>query len=506
MKLGALFAQARIPVPDGAADRDVRAIAYDSRKVKEGTLFVAVPGFHRDGTDFLPEAVKNGAVAAVAERKARTKAPLAVVPDVRAALADLSVAFFDHPTEKLKIVGVTGTDGKTTTVHLVSDVLEAAGERTGYATTVDFKLTDHAWENDTRQSTQESLELQEFCAELIVAGGTWGVIEATSHALALRKIRGTDVDIAVFTNLSPEHLDFHGTLQAYLEAKGILFEMLAKGRDKGVPKAAVLNADDPHWQYLADRAAGAGDRPAGVRIISYGIDALADVQATVLAADATGSKLALSAFGDRVELRLPLVGRFNVHNALAATGAGLAAGATLAQCRDALARAKPVRGRMDRIEAGQPFTVIVDYAHTPESLEKVLALLRPLTAGKLIAVFGSAGERDRTKRPKLALAAAKYADRFFITQEDPRLEDPAAILAEIEAGAREAGKLRDRDYQVIDDRTEAIIAAIADAAEGDTVLLAGKGHEASIIVGEEKRPWDEAATARAALRARGFAA
>ena len=498
MKLSALLAQAKIAIPDGAADLDVRAIAYDSRKVKEGSLFVAVPGFHRDGATFVSDAVKRGAIAVVAERKVRTKAPLAVVPDVRAALADLAAEFFDHPTEKLKVVGVTGTDGKTTTVHLVSDVLEAAGERTGYATTVDFKLADHEWQNDTRQSTQEALELQEFCAELLVAGGTWGVLEATSHALSLRKIRGIDVDVAVFTNLSPEHLDFHGTLQSYLEAKGILFEMLTQGRDKGVPKTAVLNADDPHWRYLADRA-------TETRVISYGIDALADVQATVLAADATGSRIKVSAFGDSVELRLPLVGRFNVHNALAAAGAGLAAGATLAQCRDALARAKPVRGRMDRIDAGQPFTVIVDYAHTPESLEKVLALLRPLTPGRLIAVFGSAGERDRTKRPKLAEAASKYADRFFITQEDPRLEDPATILAEIEAGAVEAGKERDRDYLVIDDRTEAINAAIAEAGEGDTVLLAGKGHEGSIIVGEEKRPWDEAAAARAALRARGFA-
>jgi UDP-N-acetylmuramoyl-L-alanyl-D-glutamate--2,6-diaminopimelate ligase len=499
VKLGALLAQAKIPASERAADLDVRAIAYDSRKVKPGSLFVAIPGFHRDGADFVPDAVKNGAVAVVAERKVRTKVPVAVVPDVRAALADLAAEFFDHPTGKLRVVGVTGTDGKTTTVHLVSDVLEAAGERTGYATTVDFKLTDHEWQNDTRQSTQEALELQEFCAELLVAGGTWGVLEATSHALALRKLRGIDVDVAVFTNLSPEHLDFHGTLQAYLEAKGIIFEMLTQGQDKGLPKTAVLNADDPHWQYLADRA-------AGMRIISYGIDALADVQATILSADANGSRLKVAAFGDTVDLRLPLVGRFNVQNALAATGAGLAAGATLVQCRDALARARPVRGRMDRIDAGQPFSVIVDYAHTPESLEKVLALLRPLTAGRLIAVFGSAGERDRAKRPKLAAAASKYADRFFITQEDPRSEDPAAILAEIEVGAVEAGKQRGRDYEVIDDRTVAINTAIGDAAEGDTVLLAGKGHEGSIIVGEEKRPWDEAGVARAALRARGFAA
>ena len=498
MKLGALLSQARIPVPDGAADRDVRAIAYDSRKVKEGSLFVAIPGFHRDGIDFVPDAVKNGAIAVVAERKVRMTLPVAVVPDARAALADLAAEFFDHPTDRLRVAAVTGTDGKTTTVHLVSDVLEAAGLHTGYATTVDFKLADNEWQNDTRQSTQEALEIQEFCAELLVAGGTWGVLEATSHALALRKMRGIDVDLAIFTNLSPEHLDFHGTLQAYLEAKGILFEMLTQGRDKGVPKAAVLNADDPHWRYLADRAAGA-------RLISYGIAALADVQATVTAADANGSRLKITAFGEPVDLRLPLVGRFNAHNALAAIGAGLAAGATLAQCRDALARARPVRGRMDRIDAGQPFTVIVDYAHTPESLEKVLALLRPLTPGKLIAVFGSAGERDRTKRPKLAAAAAKYADHFVITQEDPRLEDPALILAEIEAGAVEAGKQRDRDYRVIDDRTEAINAAIAAADDGDTVLLAGKGHEGSIIVGEEKLPWDEAAVARAALRARGFA-
>ncbi len=499
MKLGALLSQAKIPLPDAAADVDVRAIAYDSRAVKPGSLFVAVPGFHRDGTDFVPAAIANGAVAVVAERAVPADVPLAVVPDTRAALADLGAEFFDHPTRTLKVVAVTGTDGKTTTVHLVSEVLEGAGLRTGYATTVDFKLADHEWQNDTRQSTQEALELQEFCAELLVAGGTWGVLEATSHALALRKIRNIDVDVAVFTNITPEHLDFHGSLQEYLRAKGLLFEMLTQGQDKGVPKTAVLNADDPHWRYLADRAAGA-------RVISYGIDALADVQAAILAADANGSRIKITAGGESVELQLPLVGRFNVHNALAATGAGLAAGATLAQCRDALAHAVPVRGRMDRIDAGQPFTVIVDYAHTPESLEKVLALLRPLTAGKLIAVFGSAGERDRTKRPKLAAVAAKYADRFFITQEDPRFEDPATILAEIEAGAVEAGKQRDRDYRVIADRTAAINAAIADAAEGDTVLLAGKGHEGSIIVGEEKLPWDEAGAARAALRGRGFAA
>lgn len=478
---------------------DVKALAYDSRKAAPGTLFVAIPGFHRDGHQYAEDAVARGALAVVAERPLELHVPVVVVPDARAALSDLATEFFDHPTRRLKLVGVTGTDGKTTTVHLVSDVLEAAGERTGYATTVDFKLGASEWPNETRQSTQEALEIQEFFAELLVAGGTWGVLEATSHALALRKLRGCEVDVAVFTNLSPEHLDFHGTLQRYLEAKGILFQMLGTSADKGVPKAAVLNSDDIRWRYLAELAAPA-------RVITYGIDALADVQAEILSADATGSRLRITALGERADLALPLVGRFNVYNALAACAAGLAAGATLDHAVRALTRARAVRGRMEPVDLGQPFSVVVDYAHTAESLDKVLALLRPLTAGKLISVFGSAGERDRSKRPALAEVAARHADFFVITQEDPRLEDPERILAEIEHGAIHAGKERGSDYEVIDDRRAAIAAAIERAGPGDTVVLTGKGHESSIIVGEQKRPWDEAEAARAALRARGFGA
>ncbi|HKW79190.1 MAG TPA: UDP-N-acetylmuramoyl-L-alanyl-D-glutamate--2,6-diaminopimelate ligase [Candidatus Limnocylindria bacterium] len=499
MKLAALFDACGIAVPDGAGEIDIRSLVYDSRKAAPGTLFVAIAGFHRDGHEFIADAVKRGASAVVAERRSRVRAPLAVVPDSRAALADLAAELFDHPTRRLRLVGVTGTDGKTTTVHLISDVLEAAGERTGFATTVDFKLAGHAWENATRQTTQEAVEIQEFFAELLVAGGTWGVLEATSHSLALRKVRGCEVDIAVFTNLTPEHLDFHGTLQGYLDAKAILFEMLSTGTDKGVPKAAVLNADDPHWRYLADKAAAA-------RVITYGIDAHADVQGTVLSADASGSRVRIAHHEQQVEVALPLVGRFNVHNALAAAAAGIAAGVPLATAKTALEKARPVRGRMERVDAGQPFSVIVDYAHTPESLDKVLSLLRPLTKGRLMAVFGSAGERDRAKRPRLAEAAARHADLFVITQEDPRLEDRAAILKEIEAGAVAAGKRAGDDYLVIDDRASAVREAIKRAGPGDTVLLAGKGHEASIIVGEEKMPWDEAGAARTALRELGFGA
>ena len=497
MKLGALLAAAGIAVPEGADAIDVRQIAYDSRRTKEAALFVAIPGFHRDGHTFAADAVAHGAVAVVAEHPIEARVPVAVVPDARTALADLAAEFFDHPTRRLRLAAVTGTDGKTTTVHLISDVLEAAGARTGFSTTVDFKVADHEWENETRQSTQEAVEVQESFAELLVAGGTWGVLEATSHALSLRKLRGCDVDVAVFTNLSPEHLEFHGTVQKYLEAKGELFGMLSASADKGIAKTAVLNADDSHWRYLADRAEGA-------RVLTYGIDALCDVQGAVLSTDAAGSRLRITASGTSVELTLPLVGRFNVHNALAAAAAGLAAGATLQHARDALSQARAVRGRMERVECGQPFNVIVDYAHTPESLDKVLGLLRPLTKGKLIAVFGSAGERDRAKRPALAEVAAKHTDLFVITQEDPRLEEPARILEEIEAGAIGAGKRRGTDYLVIDDRREAVGEAIRLATTGDTVVLAGKGHEGSIIVGEEKRPYDEATVARDALRALGF--
>ncbi len=498
MRLAALLAAAGARV-EGDPPVDVRSIAYDSRRAAPGSLFVAVRGFHRDGHDHAADAVARGAVAVVAERELALGVPVAVVPDTRAALADLAAELYDHPTRKLKLVGVTGTDGKTTTVHLVSDVLAAAGERTGYATTVDFNVCGHEWANETRQTTQEAVEVQEFFAELLVAGGTWGILEATSHSLALRKLRGCDVDVAVFTNLSAEHLDFHGTLQAYLEAKAILFDELLKGTDKGVVKTAVLNADDPHWSYLADRA-----RPA--RTITYGLDALADVQGSIVRADAAGSRVEVAAFDATVEIDLPLVGRFNVQNALAACAAGLAAGATLEQARAALSKARPVSGRMQRIEGDQPFTVIVDYAHTPASLEKVLSLLRPLTEGRLIAVFGSAGERDREKRPKMAEVAARLADLFVITQEDPRLEDPAAILGEIEAGAIAAGKRRGTDYLVVPDRAEAVSAAIERARDGDTVVLCGKGHESSIIVGEVKLPWDESGAARVALRARGYAA
>jgi UDP-N-acetylmuramoyl-L-alanyl-D-glutamate--2,6-diaminopimelate ligase len=497
VKLGALLAAAGVRLPAGAGDVDVRGVSYDSRRVKEGALFVAIPGFHRDGHTFVEEAVARGALAVVAERQLNVNVPVAIVPDTRAALADLAAEFFDHPTRRLRLVAVTGTDGKTTTVHLASDVLEAAGQRTGYATTVDFKLVDHVWENETRQSTQEAVEIQEFFAELLVAGGTWGVVEATSHALALRKLRGCEVDVAVFTNLSAEHLDFHGSLPKYLDAKGELFAMLPGSADKGIVKTAVLNADDAHWSYLADRAGGA-------TILTYGIDAHADVQGTILSSDAAGSRVRIAAGGASVELTLPLVGRFNVQNALAATAAGLAGGATLQHAREALSRARAVRGRMERIECGQPFSVIVDYAHTAESLDKVLGLLRPITKGRLSVVFGSAGERDTAKRPALAEVAAKHADFFVITQEDPRLEEPTKILAEIEAGATAAGKRPGTDYVVIDDRREAVAEALRRALPEDTVLLAGKGHEGSIIVGEEKRPYDEASVAKEALRTLGF--
>ncbi len=499
MRLGPLLTAAGAPVPNGAAALDVQRVVYDSRQAAPGALFVAIKGFHRDGHDHAADAVERGAIAVVAGRRLDLPVPVAVVPDTRAALADLAAELYDHPTRKLRVAGVTGTDGKTTTVHLVSQVLEAAGERTGYATTVDFKVRDHVWPNETRQTTLEAVEVQELMAELTVAGATWGLLEATSHALALQKLRNVHVDIAVFTNISPEHLDFHGTLQRYLEAKAILFGELLQGTEKGVAKTAVLNADDPHWSYLADRA-----RPA--RTITYGVDALADVQAEIRRADATRTSLVIDAFGTTAELDLPLVGRFNVYNALAAAAAGIAAGATLEQARSALARATPVRGRMERVAAGQPFTVIVDYAHTPASLEKVLGLLRPLTDGRLIAVFGSAGERDREKRPRLAETASRLADLFVITQEDPRLEDRERILREVEAGAIAAGKRRGEDYLVVDDRTEAIAAAIDRAEPGDTVVLCGKGHESSIIEGEEKRPWNEAEVARAALRARGYSA
>jgi UDP-N-acetylmuramoyl-L-alanyl-D-glutamate--2,6-diaminopimelate ligase len=477
------------------ATADITSLAYDSRQVQPGGLFLAVPGEHTDGQRFLEDAARRGALAALGPRNESEKLPLPYVEvvEMRAALADLACTFYGNPAQHLCTIGVTGTDGKTTTSNLISTILDAAGNRNGLMTTANFKISGQEWENVSRQSTPEALDIQQFLRRLLDEDATHAVIESTSHGLELQRVRGCAFDIGVVTNITHEHLDFHKTIENYRRAKARLFEMLDPERDKGlgIAPAAILNQDDVSYEVLKPYCR--------VPILSYGIDTPASVRAVDLRLGAEGTRFRTILPDGEVEIDTRLVGRFNVSNCLAAIAATYRLGISPTVIAEALAKVQGVTGRMERIDEGQPFTVIVDYAHTPDSLEKVLNILRPLTSGKLMAVFGSAGERDRQKRPIMGRIAAQLTDFFVITDEDPRDEDRWQILQEIAEGARSVGKDEGEGFLMVADRREAIAAAFARANQGDTILLAGKGHEQSIIIGTTKMPWDDRRVAREQL-------
>jgi UDP-N-acetylmuramoyl-L-alanyl-D-glutamate--2,6-diaminopimelate ligase len=466
---------------------EIRALAYDSRKAVPGALFFAVPGVHVDGHRHVPEAVERGAVAVVVEHEvAELTVPQLVVDSTRRALADAADAWYGRPSELLEVVGVTGTDGKTTTSFLAAAALREAGRRPGLVGTVAVRVGDEQRANDARNTTPEALELQGLLAEMVVAGNDCVVMEATSHGLAQERVRNCRFRFGVVTTVTSEHLEFHGTLEAYRAAKARLVEEAP---------VAILNADDGTFDYYRRRARD--------RVVTYGIGRPADVVATDVAEGVAGTRFVARGPSGNVDVQLQLPGRFNVYNALAA----LALAEAMALDPQAAARGVSgvagVPGRMERIDCGQPFGVVVDYAHTADSLEKVLRVLRPLTSGRLIVAFGSAGERDRVKRPAMGAVAARLADVVIVTDEDPRLEDGHLINLEIADGARAAGA---RQLEVIDDRTAAIRRAVALAEPGDVVLLAGKGHEQSMIYGTEKRSWDDRRIARQELAAAGYAA
>jgi UDP-N-acetylmuramoyl-L-alanyl-D-glutamate--2,6-diaminopimelate ligase len=468
----------------------VRALAYDSRSVAPGALFFAVPGLHVDGHQFVAVAAERGAVGAVVEHALPDVGlPQLVVDRTRRALADAADAWYGRPSERLTVIGVTGTDGKSTTTALIAEALRANGRRPGEIGTVFVTVGGERTPNLDRNTTPEAPELQALLARMLAAGDDSVVMEATSHGLALERTRNCRFDVAVLTTVTSEHLDFHGSVEAYRAAKARLVEEAP---------VAVLNADDPTFSFFRQRAAG--------RVLTYGIETDADLRATELRADPGGTRFELDSPAWRGTVRIGLPGRFNVANALAALGAAHALGLDLEAAAAALSATAGVPGRMEPVDAGQPFGVVVDYAHTADSLGKVLEMLRPLAAGRLIVVFGSAGERDRAKRPAMGRVAAERADLVVVTDEDPRLEDPRRINEEIAAGARAAGALDGETLWVIDDRSEAVRHAIGLARAGDIVLLAGKGHEASMIYGETKRPWDDREAARRALREAGYAA
>jgi UDP-N-acetylmuramoyl-L-alanyl-D-glutamate--2,6-diaminopimelate ligase len=483
------------------ADVRISALCYDSRRASAGALFVAVPGFRVDGHDYIGEAVAGGAAAVVvqADRRARWQAvveggglPAIAVPDSRRALAALAAAFYGHPGRRLRVIGVTGTDGKTTTVHLISALLEAAGYRTGLLSTVHCKVGDRLSFNDYRFTTPEAPQVQALLADMASAGVDYAVLESSSHGLALHRLDGCEYDVAVLTNVTADHLDFHGSREEYLAAKGRLFAMLDQAADKGLEKVAVLNADEPAAAYFAGLTRA--------RIITYGVEDAADLQASDVSPTEWGSRFCLRTQGNELEVAVGLPGLFNVYNSLAAAAVALSQGMSLAAVKDALESFPGVPGRLERIDEGQPFTVVVDFAHAPEALRRVLAFLREQCQGQLIVVFGCIGDRERPRRAGMGLAAAELADFAVLTNDNPFQEDPQAILAEIAQGLEKAGRHEGHHFARIPDRREAIAHALAMAVEGDVVLLTGKGHEQSITIGDTVIPWDERRVARELLR------
>ena len=480
----------------GPGEVRVSGVAYDSRLVEPGDLFAALRGGEFDGHAFIEDAARRGAAALLVESEALSALPQIVVGNSRAALAKAAATSYDHPSRAVGVIGITGTDGKTTTAHLVDHILRASGRLTGMVGTVAIRIGDAELRHASRQTTPESSDIQRYLRQMVEARVDWAVLEATSHGLAMHRLDEVRFRIGAVTNVTHEHLDFHGTRQEYLRAKAILLERV--GARCGV---AVVNADDPGSREITPSAAGA-------TVVSYSPSGRsADLQARDVRSWATGSRFTLDVGeSGRADICLPLIGEFNVANAVCAAAIALAAGVGLDEIARSLAVAPAVPGRMATIEMGQPFSVVVDYAHTPDALEKVLGLLRRLhPAGRLIAVFGSAGERDVQKRPVQGRVAAELADVSVITSEDPRFEDADAIIAEIAAGAVAAGAEVGNTLFCQTDRREAIRFAIGLGRAGDCVLLAGKGHEGSIIWGREKVPWDEAAVARELLAEAGYA-
>ena len=485
----------------GAPAVEVAGLAYDSRQVRVGWVFVAMPrvpeekapGDHRDGHDFVAVAAASGAVAAVVERLVEANVPQVVVPSTRQALADLAAAFYGYPASHLRMIGVTGTDGKTTTVQLVSQILEAAGRSTGFATTTDFKVGQRQWDNLTRQTTVEALEIHRLLRQMVDAGRSHAVLEATSQGLEQERLRGCAFDVAAVTNVTSDHMDWHKTHENYLAAKRRLFEQL---KPSGV---AILNADDSSLEYFSETLSRRGGRGQGEgpRILTYGVDNQADFRASDVGYWQSSLIFRLRGPNGHADVELALLGRFNVYNALAAAAIASAEGLSLDEIAEGLRRVRPAPGRMERIDAGQPFRVLVDYAHTPASFVSVLTEGRALaeaSGGRLLVVFGCSGERDRSKRPLMGAAAARLADFFVLTDEDPHSEGPLQIVREIEAGASGG------NYTVELDRRKAMALAFSEARPGDVVLITGKGHERSMIVAADRKiPWDERDIAREEL-------
>ncbi|HEY7830003.1 MAG TPA: UDP-N-acetylmuramoyl-L-alanyl-D-glutamate--2,6-diaminopimelate ligase [Solirubrobacteraceae bacterium] len=473
----------------GSEAVEIAALAYDSRQVKPGALFFCVTGEHSDGHDFAAQAVRDGAVALVVERSLDLGVPEVLVPSARAAMGPVAARFHGDPSAELRVVGVTGTNGKTTTAYLLRALLEATGERCGLLGTVASVIA--GVERPVTHTTPEAIELQSAFRAMLDGGESACAMEVSSHSLEMGRVDGIHFAAAIFTNLTQDHLDFHADMEQYFQAKRRLFmpePTLESSAPSKPPAIVVVNIDDPYGQRLAAELPGA---------VSFAIKSQADYCARDVRMDFSGCRFALETPEGERSVALPLPGRFNVANALAALAASHTMGADLDTLVAALERGVRVPGRFEPVQEGQDFAVLVDYAHTPDSLENVLRAARELARGRVVCVFGAGGDRDRGKRPLMGEIAARLADVVVVTSDNPRSESPEAIVAEIVAGID-----RSETVQVAVDRRAAIKQAIALARTDDVVVIAGKGHEqGQEFEGGHKLPFDDVTVAREALRA-----
>ena len=460
---------------------EVRELAYDARAVTPGAAFFCVPGERADGHDFAAQAVENGAVALVVQHavelpRHQEPVPQLVVDDARAAMAVAADAFFGEPTKELEVAGVTGTNGKTTTAYLLHSILEAAERRPGLLGTVECRVGGEV--RQVVRTTPEAIDLQRLFREMLDSGDRSVSLEGSSHAAALRRLDRVRFDVLVFTNLTQDHLDFHGTMEEYFTAKRRLFTGAA-------PPPAAVNVGDDWGRRLADELAETRRAP----LVTFGLTEDAEIRPDELVLDARGARFRAGG----VEVRTSLRGRFNVENVLGAVAAAQLLDIEDEQITAGVAALQGVPGRFEAVDEGQPFTVLVDYAHTPDSLDNVLRAAREVAAGRVLVVFGAGGDRDRSKRPLMGKVAADLADLVVVTSDNPRGEEPLAIIQDVLQGTG-------TEVEIDPDRRSAIRRTLALADEGDVVVIAGKGHEQGQEIGSEKLPFDDRVVAREALR------
>ncbi|RXI98107.1 UDP-N-acetylmuramoyl-L-alanyl-D-glutamate--2,6-diaminopimelate ligase [Anaerobacillus alkaliphilus] len=466
-------------------DPIINSIEMDSRLVKNGSLFICIEGYTVDGHNFAKEAIKNGAVAILAEKPVDVEVPVILVKDTKRSMAIIANVFYDHPTTKLTLIGVTGTNGKTTTTHLIEKILNDAKKQTGLIGTMYMKIANETIE--TKNTTPESLALQQVFSKMVEKNVDTAIMEVSSHALHLGRVRGCDFDIAVFTNLTQDHLDYHETMEAYRNAKGLLFAQLGNSYSHQSRKIAVLNSDD--------QASKEYEKMTAAQIVTYGIDQKSDITATNIRITAQGTSFDVNAFGKEAPVSLKMIGKFSVYNALAAMATCLVDGVPLEVIINSLEEVEGVSGRFEPVDAGQAFTVVVDYAHTPDSLENVLQTVREFAKGDIYVVVGCGGDRDKTKRPLMAKIASELGDFVVLTSDNPRSEDPKQIILDMEKGLSDQHK----STSMID-RREAITYAVKQANPNDVIVIAGKGHETYQIIGKETSFFDDRVVATEAIK------